>query len=83
MRRVARHEAGKDRKWCKHTHEMMKELGLEKAWQKGTLTAEEARGWDAQSREAIHKHEEQQWKQRMTDKPTTTNVPCTENETEF
>ena len=56
-------------RWCKHTHAIMTEIGLEEVWKKGKLTKEEAKEWDGVLREKIHEHEQQQWQARMKQKP--------------
>ena len=45
-----RYEAGKSSKWCKYTHELLKELGMNDVWQQGTITCNMAT-WDKELRE--------------------------------
>ena len=53
----ARYEAGKSSKWCKYTHELLKELGMNDVWQQGTITCNMTT-WDKELREKIHAREE-------------------------
>ena len=64
----ARYEAGKSSKWCKYTHELLKELGMNDVWQQGTITCNMTT-WDKELREKIHAREEKEWLARMQTKP--------------
>jgi hypothetical protein len=63
----ARYEAGQKSRWCKYTHTLLTELGMEEIWQQGTVDDEKA--WDKALREKIHMREEREWLERMQTKP--------------
>lgn len=65
----ARYEAGKDSKWCKHTHTLLQQLGMEEAWKKGKMTIDEAKKWERELRQNMNTKEENEWRQRMEKKP--------------
>ena len=46
----AHYEAGQSSRWCKYTHALLTELGMEEVWQQGTLACDE-RAWDKEVRE--------------------------------
>ncbi len=64
----ARYEAGENSRWCKYTHALLKELGMEEVWQNGTHGYDEKK-WDRELREKIHEREEKEWLERMNTKP--------------
>ena len=55
----AHYEAGQSSRWCKYTHALLTELGMEEVWQQGTLACDE-RAWDKEVREKIHMREEKE-----------------------
>ena len=65
----ARYEAGEQSRWCKHTHALLTELGMEDLWLRGYITQKEEKNWDSTLRAKIHTREEEQWKERSITKP--------------
>ena len=78
----ARYEAGKSSKWCKYTHELLKELGMNDVWQQGTITCNMAT-WDKELREKIHAREEKEWLARMQTKPKLRTYRTIKHKLEF
>src|SRR4051812_25477062 len=64
----ARYDAGHKNRWCKYTHALLTELGMEDTWQQGKHDGDE-KAWDKQLREKIHEREEREWLERMQIKP--------------
>ena len=77
-----RYEAGKSSKWCKYTHELLKELGMNDVWQQGTITCNMAT-WDKELREKIHAREEKEWLARMQTKPKLRTYRTIKHKLEF
>ena len=78
----ARYEAGKSSKWCKYTHELLKELGMNDVWQQGTITCNMTT-WDKELREKIHAREEKEWLARMQTKPKLRTYRTIKHKLEF
>ena len=78
----ARYEAGKSSKWCKYTHELLKELGMNDVWQQGTITCNMTT-WDKELREKIHAREEKAWLARMQTKPKLRTYRTIKHKLEF
>ena len=64
----ARYDAGHQNRWCKYTHALLTELGMEETWLQGKHDGDE-KAWDKQLREKIHVREEREWLERMQTKP--------------
>jgi len=64
----ALYEAGQKSRWCKYTHALLQELGMEEIWQQGTIECDE-KTWDKELREKIQEREEKEWRERMNTKP--------------
>ena len=77
-----RYEAGKSSKWCKNTHELLKELGMNDVWQQGTITCNMTT-WDKELREKIHAREEKEWLARMQTKPKLRTYRTIKHKLEF
>ena len=77
-----RYEAGKSSKWCKYTHELLKELGMNDVWQQGTITCNMTT-WDKELREKIHAREEKEWLARMQTKPKLRTYRTIKHKLEF
>lgn len=65
----ARYDAGQSNRWCKYTHALMKQLGMEEIWLKAEHTQEEEKKWEGKLKEEIYKKEEKEWKDRLNTKP--------------
>jgi hypothetical protein len=64
-----RYEAGKSSKWCKYTHELMRQVGMEEKWKAGQLSQEEGKKWHFTVKEKIFTNEQTEWKHTITTKP--------------
>ena len=60
--------AGQKSRWCKYTHALLQELGMEEIWQQGMIECDE-KTWDKELREKIQEREEKEWRERMNTKP--------------
>jgi Reverse transcriptase (RNA-dependent DNA polymerase) len=66
--RRARYDAGEKNRWCKYTHALLSELGMEQIWLQND-TACDDKQWDKDLREKIDEREEKLWLERMQTKP--------------
>jgi hypothetical protein len=64
-----RYDQGERSGWCKYTHALLTQLGMEKVWLSGELSDEEAKKWGREVQEKIGAREENEWKERMNTKP--------------
>ena len=59
----ARYEAGQTSRWCKYTHALLQQLGMEEVWQQGP--PQDMKKWDKDLREKIQEKEQKEWIERM------------------
>ena len=56
-------------RWCYNIHALLKDIGMEDAWNKNELDPSEAKEWRSTVKDKIKDREEAQWKARMQHKP--------------
>jgi hypothetical protein len=78
----ARYDAEQPSQWCTYTHALLADLGMEEAWQQGTLDLDEKK-WNKEIREKIHAREEKEWIERMNTKPKLRTYILLKNELSF
>ena len=77
----ARYEAGQISRWCKYTHALLQELGMEEVWQHGPPADEKK--WDKELREKIQDREQKEWLERMKTKTKLRTYITLKNELKF